>query len=285
MCRRSECPTTSAYVSRSCALNLTLMTAIVFGIFSDPVLAADGEPDNDKFVFKVGLYLVSSMSTELRVDPAAGIGTSIGLEQTLNMPDNVQVQRFDGHYRFNNKQRFEFSYFEISRGGYIDCTGCAPLTVGNVTLNPGIWTSYGQTKVLKGLWSHSFINDDKYEFGLGAGLHITSSSTDIASSGGGGNISENFTLPLPVFSFRGAWHITPKLKLEGKQDMFLVEFGGSRGAMVDLTLRLEHQTTRHVGFGLGTSLLSTRAQTVVDGYNTELNASYRGTMLYAKAVF
>ncbi|KPK11081.1 MAG: hypothetical protein AMJ68_07025 [Acidithiobacillales bacterium SG8_45] len=67
--------------------------------------------------------------------------------------------------------------------------------------------------------------------------------------------------------------------------MFLVEFGGSRGAMVDLTLRLEHQTTRHVGFGLGTSLLSTRAQTVVDGYNTELNASYRGTMLYAKAVF
>ncbi len=59
------------------------------------------------------------------------------------------------------------------------------------------------------------------------------------------------TAPLPVLGLSGSWEFAPKWSLYGRLQIFRLEVGDYDGSIDHLAIRLEHQTFRHVGFGLG----------------------------------
>lgn len=276
---RHQKPTHTSLI-RALATSLALLASLI----AHQTYAEDRFPDREKFSLSVGNFHVTKMSTDLTVGKAAGAaGVSVSFERTLNLPDGVDVQRLDGYYRFNRKHRLDFSYWNIGRTGNI--TLPVPINIGGVIFDGDV-ASTGSSQIIKALWSYSFINDTDYEFWLGAGVYINSVKSTITDVSTPANtVSLDSTAPLPIFSFRGAWHITKKFKFEAKQDLFFLEYGGLSGTLSDFSLAIEHRTFKHIGFGGSLNHFNTNAQVTVEGTDSEMNRRYNGAMVYMKGVF
>jgi len=255
--------------------------ALLMSMFASTVLADEDNPRDPKLVFNVGLYHLSGISTDLLVTDGSGVAVGLSFENTLNMPTIADVQRLDGYYRYSERNRIEFSYYGINRSGTVDL-GPTGITIGSVPFTDET-SSTSESTILKAVWSHSYIKDKKFDFGIGGGVYLNSTKSTITDvSAPSNNVSADVTLPLPVFSLRGAWNITPKLQLWAKQDLFVLDIADLSSALTDFTFALEHQTTKNVGIGANINYFNTTASTTIDGNDARILRRYRGAMLYAK---
>lgn len=265
---------------RLLSANLVLLMAL----FSTTTWADEDNIRDPKLVLNVGPYHINSIATDLLI--TSGVGATVGLsfENTLSMPSTADVQRFDGYFRYDDRNRIEFSYYGLNRRGQADL-GVGGIDIGGTTF-VGVTTSDSEATIMKALWSHSYIKDNKYDFGIGGGVYINSSKTTITDSTGPtpNTATADVTVGLPVFSLRGAWHITPKWQIWAKQDLFFLNITDLTSALSDFTFAVEHQTFKHVGFGANVNYFTTTASTTVEGKDAELIRRYSGAMLYAKFV-
>lgn len=251
-----------------------LMSLLPAQAWSDEIPA-----DSPKFSLSVGDYHLSGISTDLLVGTSSGsAAVGVSFENTLNMPTSADVQRLDGYYRYNDRNRIEFSYYALNRIGAVNLG--TPITIAGVPFDGDV-ASTTEAKMLKAIWSHSYIKDNKYDFGIGAGLYISTSKSTITDvSTPGNNVTSDATTPLPVFSLRGAWNITPKWVFWIKQEMFVLDVADLSSSLSDFTIALEHRLTKHVGAGVNLNYFDVNASTTVEGYPAGLNRSYRGAMVY-----
>ena len=254
--------------------------ALLMSMFASTVLADEDNPRDPKLVFNVGLYHLSGISTDLLVTDGSGVAVGLSFENTLNMPTIADVQRLDGYYRYSERNRIEFSYYGVKRSGTVNLP--STINIGGATF-VGDTTSTSESTILKAVWSHSYIKDKKFDFGIGGGVYLNSTKSTITDVGTpSNNVSADVTLPLPVFSLRGAWNIRPKLKLWAKQDLFVLDIADLSSALTDFTLALEHQTTKNVGIGANVNYFNTTASTTINGDEARILRRYRGAMVYAK---
>ena len=157
----------------------------------------------DRFRISLGGFESKNISSRLRVDSKdLGLGTIIDLEDDLNLDDSVVVGRMDGFYRFNRAHRIEWTSYSLTRNGYntID----KEITIGD-TVFPINYTvdSTWKFKINKIGYSWSFINVDKYEMFLGAGVNYRKMSLTFEGRGGALLQEERMyesgtSLPLPT---------------------------------------------------------------------------------------
>jgi len=254
---------------------------VLMSLYSTTSRADEDNPRDPKLVFNVGFYHLSGISTDiLATDSGTGASVGVSFENTLNLPTTADVQRLDGYYRYNDRNRIEFSYYGVKRSGTV--TLPSTINIGGTPFD-GETTSTSESTILKAIWSHSYIKDKKFDFGIGGGVYLNSTKSTISEVNPAGNtISTDVTLPLPVFSLRGAWNIRPKLKLWAKQDLFVLDIADLSSALTDFTLALEHQTTKNVGIGANVNYFNTTASTTINGNDARILRRYRGAMLYAK---
>ncbi|KPK11080.1 MAG: hypothetical protein AMJ68_07020 [Acidithiobacillales bacterium SG8_45] len=250
-------------------------------LYSTTSWADEDNPRDPKLVFNVGFYHLSGISSDILATDGSGLSVGVSFENTLNLPNSADVQRLDGYYRYSDRNRIEFSYYGISRTGVVDLTG-TPVNIGGVIFND-VTASTNESTILKAVWSHSYIKDKKFDFGIGGGVYLSSAKATVYDVGTPStNVSTDVTLPLPVFSLRGAWNIRPKLKLWAKQDLFVLDVADLSSALTDFTIALEHQTTKNVGFGANLNYFNTTASTTINGNDARILRRYRGAMVYAK---
>lgn len=257
------------------------LVGLLLGISLFPAQAWSDEDTTHypKFSISVGDYHLSGISTDLLVGTTSGsAAVGVSFENTLNMPTSADVQRLDGYYQYNDRNRIEFSYYELNRIGAVNLG--TPIDIAGVPFDGDV-ASTTEAKMLKAIWSHSYIKDHKYDFGIGAGLYISTSKSTITDvSTPGNSVSGDETTPLPVFSLRGAWNITPKWTFWIKQEVFVLDIQDLSSSLSDFTIALERQLTRSIGVGVNLNYFNVNASTTVGGYPAELNRSYRGAMVY-----
>lgn len=260
------------------SIALTLLT--LFPTFQS--MAENRIPEQEKFVLRAGAYQVRKMSTELNYGSTTGaVGVNISFEDTLDLPDGVDVQKLSGYYRINRNQRIDFSYYDIIRSSYV--TLPVAIDIGGVTFGPGDVQSDFASKILTALWSYSFVNDKDFEFGLGGGLYISNKNVNInAVTGPPATVSGSGTVPLPVFSFRGDWKITRKWRMGVEQQILIVDVGSLEGSLSDFEIRIEHQTFKNVGFGAALNYFASAANITTNGRDAEIISRYEGLYVYLK---
>jgi len=74
--------------------------------------------DEEKFSISVGLF-VTSRDSKTRLDAQGNSmdGTTVDVEGELGLDTSDSVFRVDGYYKFNEKHRINFSWFDLSRTG------------------------------------------------------------------------------------------------------------------------------------------------------------------------
>lgn len=266
-------------ISRQLAIGLAILVLLA----TSQSFAAPLEDFQKRFVLRAGGFHVSKMSTELTFGKTGGAaGTSISFENTLDLPNTVQVGKLSGFYRINRNQRIDFFYYKVDRNS----TGVTPITfdIGSANFTAGdTVNTIANSDFISALWSYSFINDEKYEFGLGGGLYLSNKEMIIDNiSSGSDTASGTATAGLPVFNFRGDWNITRKWRMGVEQNIFLVDLGTLSGALSNFEWRIEHQTFKHLGFGAALNYFTSSADLSANGIDADIRTSYNGLFIYLK---
>lgn len=243
------------------------------------------DSDTDRFSLRIGSYNVRDSSTRVRVDSSGGVvGTVLDFEDTLDVDSTADVTRLDGYYRFNPRHRLEFSYFKVDRDG--TATLLEDVEFGDEVFATGARVETNiENEVFKLSYSYSFIHQSQYEFGIGAGLHVASKELGMELSSSAQEERVDGTAPLPVFGFRGRYDLTPKLSVQGKYDIFIVDTDNYDGTFSDFMLSLEHQTTRNVGLGVGFNRVNFDFEADDGEFRGEIESSNNGWLVFVMVGF
>jgi len=161
---------------------LVVAISIALLAVSGPAWAQKSYDDHeitDRFYITIGGFNQTDLRTTLRLEassPQAGIGAGavIALESLFNVENQVTTVRLDGWYRFSKKNRIAWTYWQTSREGVSTYEG-EPIDVGDITISDGDSVKTEDNSRLVAVnWSYSFLNTEKYEGWLGAGLNFTS---------------------------------------------------------------------------------------------------------------
>jgi len=225
-------------------------------------------------------------------------GTISG-ESDLNLEDSLGVARLNGHWRFADRHRLFFGYYNLNR----DTTATLNRNIGPISI-PALGVN---DTILAGSNVRTETNWDVYILGYGysfyktetaeitgkIGFNVANISAKLGGTlnlaGGGvasaaGN-SSDVTAPLPVIGISGEWAFAPQWKLIGSIGGFKAKVSDVDATIVDGTIAVDYRIFRNFGVGVGYSWLKLKGDVSKSDWNGSLNWKTDGFQLYGSLVF
>ncbi|MFC1764442.1 hypothetical protein ACFL6U_20530 [Planctomycetota bacterium] len=180
------------------------------------------------------------------------LGVNVDLEEALGADTSTTSAYVYAFFRNskNPKHRYDLSWYSLKRSS--SKTIGQDITIGDTTFPLGTTiNSHLDMDIIKSSYSYSFIQDDRVDLALSAGLYILPIRFGIEASGAfQGNEGESITAPLPVFGFRGDIALAPKWILHQRAQLFYLEYGAFKGGISDLGIGVEWRPLKNVGLGV-----------------------------------
>jgi hypothetical protein len=256
------------------------------------VLRAGAESDKhqekpwERFTLNLGGG-ITFLKSDVRIG-SESTGISVNVEDALGLDTDMVVLRAEGILRLgeSRRHRLDFGYFDLSRSG-TKTTG-RDITIGNTLYPTGttVDTEF-DLKLFKGAYSYSLVQDDRIDFGLGAGLYVAPVNFQVSNSVPGAREESSSTSPLPFLELHIDYALTPKLFLKQKLDLFYAEYKDFKGRLVDASIGLEYNIWKHFGLGLAFNIFSLHVEDKGDATNLKgsIDLAFSGLMLYGKGMF
>lgn len=285
-CPVNLAPTHLAPSARKRRRTLWLPTAAVLLAAAAPALHAEaGNPLNDRFSVSLGGFLLNT-STEIRVDGEAA-GTEINTERDLGLQDSDRF-RIDAYWRMTPRQKLRLMYFDTNNTA--TKTLERDIEVGDeiyeVDLDVRAKT---ETQVTELAYEFDFLQREKYELGVTAGIHNLSFKFGIEAVGNGQGVSQESESsangPLPVFGLRGVYRFTPKFYGEAAVQYFSLAFDPYDGSVTDFTISGAWQFSQHWAVGAGWNSFTTKVDVDGERFDGSLRWRYGGARIFVTASF
>jgi hypothetical protein len=230
---------------------------------------------------------ITFLKSDVRIG-SESTGISVNVEDALGLDTDMVVLRAEGILRLgeSRRHRLDFGYFDLSRSG-TKTTG-RDITIGNTLYPTGttVDTEF-DLKLFKGAYSYSLVQDDRIDFGLGAGLYVAPIDFRVSNSVSGAREESSSTSPLPFLELHIDYALTPKLFLKQKLDLFYAEYKDFKGRLVDASIGLEYNIWKHFGLGLAFNIFSLHVEDKGDATNLKgsIDLAFSGLMLYGKVMY
>ncbi len=240
--------------------------------------------DYDKFSLSIGVFF-TDRNSDTRLDAASGTpGSDVDLENDFGLDNSDSVFRIDGYYRFKQKHRLDFSYFDLSR------TSTAVLQRDidwNGTLFPVNSSVDGDfdLAIYKLAYTWTFMQRDKGYLGLTGGLYIADFKTSVSAPALGQREVGDATAPLPVFGLRGEYNFSEKWSFRGSIEIFVLEYGDWDGSLYDIYAGIDYQLFEYVAIGLGINSVGLDIGVTKQDITGDLDWRYDGGLLFFKFDF
>jgi len=230
----------------------------------------------------LGAFL-THRDSETRLDSDSGLGTDIDLEGDLGLKSTIDVARFGGYVWFKKRQRFDFSYFDLSRSASrrIDKT----IVFGDQTFNiDTVISSDESVSITKADYTFAPISRDRGFLGVTGGLYVGQLKYRISEPSAGRIESKGLTAPLPVVGFRGEYEITDRITVGGASQWFSIDTGDASGRLHDIYIGGDYRFGKRIGVGLAYNTVSMNIKADDGGgFIGRLDWGYDGWLLYIKA--
>jgi len=239
----------------------------------------------DKWMIRLGAYIVDGANTTVSVGSNLGLGAIIDYQKDLGGEDGDTIPRIDAYYRFNERHRIDFTSFSIDRKGQrtleIDFTiDGVPYSIGETVDSEIKYTLFRLG------YGYSFYHSPKTELTLTAGLNFTSYDLKFALDDGTKAESAGVSVPLPVIGLRMGYAITPKWSVQYVSEAFFIDIDDSfRGALINFELNTEYRLFKHFALGAGIARIGIDAEVDDDDWKGKVTDAYRGFNLYGTFYF
>src|SRR6185295_15828086 len=161
---------------------------------------------NDRFYFGAGAFFPSTSTRAQLESKRTGVGTTIDLEESLDMERSKTVPNFFGRWRISERWRVDAEFFQLNRNSErgID----REIQWGDQTFpaSARVEAKYNfyDLRVSAG---YSFFRTADKELGIGLGLHMASYDIGLTSNTTGTE-GQDVLAPLPVLCLYGQFALT-----------------------------------------------------------------------------
>jgi len=265
--------------------NTNRLTTLGVMALSLSMLTGEVTAEDQKWGFKFGFF-TTDLDTTTQLDSNGGsIGLDTDFEDDLGLDSSEDVFRIDGYYKFNDRHRIDYSYFDLSRSG--SGTLQTEINFGDqtFTIDSLIETTF-DLEIYKAAYTYSLLTRESYYLGVSGGLYVADFDLGLESLESPLETeAAELTAPLPVLGLRGEYEFNDKWTLQGSMEFFFLEFDDSKGTLSDLYVGLDYQLFASTALGIG---YNTAALDVdLDGERTigAIDWSYDGALVYLKFDF
>jgi hypothetical protein len=219
---------------------------------SPPARQPPSSPLTDHFALR-GSYYQPSLTTNARFDSDAGVlGTPFNGEQDLALDDVANQGRIELMFRMRENHRVRVDYFKVERFGdrFLDRNIAFRNTLyrsGDRVESDFDWRMLGFT------YTWSALHRDRYEIGVGMGLHLIEAETRAVVRARGLRETGSGVGILPTLAVDGGWRISRRWSLNGRAQYLAVGSSDIDGAFGDYHIDVQYRWRRNVAFGLGYS--------------------------------
>lgn len=259
---------------------LTLMLFVPFG-----AALAEGTVPYDRFVARIGGTYVFNTDTDFRADRTEGIlGSSIDLSRDLDVEEDSWNPRADITWRFAPNHALELGYYSFEHEGSRPIS--RDITFRNQTFaaNTSVESTF-KIELMRLEYLYSFYRNEKVDLGVGAGAYGLGAEASLTAPLISQTESADVLAPLPVVSFRLDYNINPKLKFLTAVDLFFLDQNDYEGSLTDIRFMLEHQTFKHIGFGIGFDRTAIDVESANEDWTGSITSNWNSALAYAKFNF
>ena len=244
----------------------------------------------DKLSINFGGFLTGLRNSLVLGSEELGLGVAIDLENALGLESSELVFRSDLEYIYGKRNRhtLRFGYLGFFRSS--TKTIDTELEFGGVVYPVGtqIKSTY-DLQIFRGTYAYNYFTDKRIRLGASIGVFVMPVKFS-AETGSAIASATDFTAPLPVLGLDFNFAITPKVYIKQSIEFLYVQFGGIKGSINDINLKVEYNPWKHVGFGLGYNSYQLALRIPKDS-NTSLDfvgdiqSGYTGILFYGKLRF
>ena len=262
------------------AIQVALTLAALAGLQS---AHAQSELD-DRFSISLGAF-ITDRDTDTRLDSdVLGRGTVIDFEDDLGLESSDSVFRLDGHYRFNQKHRVNFSVFDLSRHSSTAIQRDIQYGDEIFSIDTVVKADF-DLRIYRLAYTYSIMQRDNGYLGVTFGAHTADSKIGLADQNLGQSEISEITAPLPVLGLKGEYEFSDRLTLSATGEFFAVEFDNVDGSLIDLYLGIDYQVIEHVAVGLGFNSVHMDVDATKSDFSGSLDWRYEGALLFFKFDF
>ena len=262
------------------AIQVVLTLVALAGFQSAP---AQSELD-DRVSISLGAF-ITDRDTDTQLDSdALGRGTVIDFEDDLGLQSSDSVFRLDGHYRFNQKHRVNFSVFDLSRHSSTAIQRDIQYGDEIFSIDTVVKADF-DLRIYRLAYTYSIMQRDNGYLGVTFGAHTADSKIGLADQNLGQSEISEITAPLPVLGLKGEYEFSDRLTLSATGEFFAVEFDNVDGSLIDLYLGIDYQVIEHVAVGLGFNSVHMDVDATKSDFSGSLDWRYEGALLFFKFDF
>jgi len=226
-------------------------------------------------------------NTDARLDSntRSGSGTDIDLEDDLGLERYMTVARLSGYLWITERQRIDFSLFDLSREASKTLQKDIVLGDQTFTVDADVDT-LNELKIYKVDYTFAALNRDHGFLGIVAGLYVARAGVRVSEPARGTAESEQLTAPLPVFGLRGEYVFGGRFTLRGASELFSIATGGVDGRLHDSYVGVDYSFGKRFALGVAYNDVSMKVSAEERaGFQGQLDAGYAGALLYFKVDF
>jgi hypothetical protein len=261
---------------------LAIATIVLMNPFSNAVAQS---ADAERFSFSLGVF-ITDRDSKTRLDAQVGgmTGTEVDVEGDLGVDNSDTVFRLDGYYRFNEKHRVDFSWFDLSRTGTKQIQRDIDWNDSSFPLDTVINSEF-DLAIYKAAYTWSFLRRDTGYIGLTAGLYVADIKTALSAPAIMTQEVGDITAPLPVFGLRGEYNFSEKWSFRASGEFFVFEYEDFDGSLYDLYVGLDYQLFDRMAVGVGINSVKMDIGVVKENVTGNLDWQYDGGLIFLKFDF
>jgi hypothetical protein len=220
-------------------------------------------PVSDTFYMR-GTYFQPSVTTTLRLDPAAGVtGTTLNAEDDLGLDDELNQGRLEFDFRMRERNHLRVDYFKADR--FHQQPLPRTIVFGDNTFLAGtLFRSKLNWRVLTMTYTYSFFKSDRFEGGLGIGLHFIDAHAEGRQPGTNNIEKADNVGAFPTIAANVAFRISKRWAVTARGQSYSASPEDFSGKMSDYHADIQYRWRRNFTVGLGYSKLVTELEVADD---------------------
>jgi hypothetical protein len=211
-------------------------------------------PVSDHFYMR-GTYYQGDVTTVLRVDSTGATtpdGTVLSGEDDLGLDDVVDQARMEFDIRMGERNHMRIDYFKLDR--FSETALPRDIEFGDFTFQEGdIFRSELDWRMLSLTYTYSLFKAERFEAGVGLGLHIIETSAEGSEPGTLNRERDSEAGIFPTIAVNGAYRISSRWAITARGQSFSAHPEGFDGTLSDYHIDVQYRWRGNFAIGLGYS--------------------------------
>ena len=221
-----------------------------------PKSLALASPVSDHFYVR-GTYFPAAVTTTLQLSPNATIqGSTLSGEDDLGLDDQVDQGRMEFDIRLRENNHFRVDYFKLSR--FKQQPLPRDIIFGDFIFAEGTdFRSKLDWRVLTMTYTYSFVHTDRFEGGLGLGIHLIEAHAEGGEPGTLNREKADGVGIFPTIAANVAFRISKRWSITARGQQFSASPEDFEGKMADYHGDIQYRWRRNFAIGLGYTSIRT----------------------------